>query len=123
MSGRDVIGRGLRTALDRVAFALALGETGRDPRIATGRGLRIATDRVDNARDPLLAVEVVVTANCHTTPLAAFVTACGQVRSLLPPLTARDQRRVDGEPDVRSRRVWRRLLSPRLLLSLRRLLQ
>ena len=113
-----MIGRGLRTA--RVAFAL--GETGRDPRIATGlsetaldvtsRSLRTATDRVDGARDPLLAGEVVVTVRCHVIPLAALVTA----RGLLPPLTARDQRRVDGEPDVNGRRVWRRLLSLRRLL-------
>ena len=41
---------------------------------------------------------------------------------LLPPLTVHGQRREDGEPDVSSRRVWRRLLSPRLLLSLKRLL-
>ena len=46
----------------------------------------------------------------------------GPVDDLLPPLTVRGQRRGDGEPDVSSRRVWRRLLSPRILLSLRRLL-
>ena len=51
------------------------------------------------------------------------VTVRGHVYDLPPPLTARNQRREDGEPDVRSRRVWRLWLSPRLLLSLRRLLQ
>ena len=40
-------------------------------------------------------------------PLAALVTARGHVCDLPPPLTARDQRREDGEPDVRCRRVWR----------------
>ena len=127
------IGRGLWTAPGRVAFALALRETSHDARIdtglaetafdVTGRGLRTATDRVDSVGDPLLAGEVVVTVCCHTIPLAALVTACGHVCDLPPPLTARDQRREDGEPDVRSRRVWRLWLSPRLLLSLRCLLQ
>ena len=64
-----------------------------------------------------------MTVRGHAIPLAALVTACGHVRGLPPPLTAHDQRREDGKPDVRSRRVWRLLLSPRLLLSLRRLLQ
>ena len=112
-----MIGRGLRTAPDRVAFALALGETGRDPRITTGlaetavdvtgRGLRTTTDRVNSACDPLLAGEVVMTVCGHAIPQPALMTARGYVRGLLPPLTARDQRRLDGEPDVRSRRVWR----------------
>ena len=107
----------------RVAFALALGETGHDPRIDTclaetafdvsGRGLLTATNCVDSVRDPLLAGEVVVTVRGHAIPFVA----------LPPPLTARDQRREDGEPDVRSRRVWRLWLSPRLLLALRCLLQ
>ena len=127
-SGCDMIGRGLRTAPGRVAFALALGETGRDPRIdtglgettfdVTGCGLLTATDRVDSVRVPLLAGEVVVTVRGHAIPLAALVTA----RCLPPPLTARDQRREDDEPDVRSRRVRKLLLSPRLLLSLKHLL-
>ena len=64
-----------------------------------------------------------MTVRSHAIPLAALVTACGHVCDLSPPLTARDQRREDGEPDVRCRRVWRLWLSPRLLLSLRRLLQ
>ena len=115
-----MIGRGLRTAPGRVAFALALGETGRDPRIDTGlgetafdvigRGLLTATHRVNCVRVPLLAGEVIVTIRGH-------------VHCLPPPLTARDQRREDGKPDMRSRRVWRLFLSPRLLLSLKRLLQ
>ena len=80
-----MIGRSLRTALDRVAFALALGETGLDPRIdtsltvialdVTGCGLLAATDRVDGVRDPLLAGEVVVTVCGHAIRLATLVTA------------------------------------------------
>ena len=116
-------GRGLRTAPGRVAFALALGETGHDPRIDTGRGLLTATGRVDSVRIPLLAGEVAVTVCGHAISLAALVTARGHVLGLPPPLTARDQRREDDEPDVSNRSVWRLLLSPRLLLSLRRLLQ
>ena len=53
-NGREVIVPGLRTAPDHVAFALGLGEIGRDPWIATGRVLRTATDHVDSIRDPLL---------------------------------------------------------------------
>ena len=132
-SGRNVIGHGLRTAPDRVAFALALGESDRDPRITPGLAeiafdvigldLRTATDRVDSVRDPLLVEEVDVTIRSHAIPLSTLVTALGHVRGLLPPLTARDQKREDDEPDVSCRSVWRQLLSPRLLLSLRCLLR
>ena len=132
-NGRDVIGLGLWTAPDRVAFAQGLGEIGRDPRIATvlaatalnvtGHVLRTATDHVDSIRDPLLVGEVVVTVRGHAIPLAALVTARGHVCGLFPPLTARDQRRVDEEPNMSDRRVWRRWLSPRLLSSLKRLRQ
>ena len=101
-----------------VAFALSLRESGLD---VTGRGLLTATDPVDSVRDPLLAVEVAVTVRGHAISLVVLVTARGPVDDL-PPLTVRDQRREDGEPDVSSRRVWRWLLSPRLLLSLKRLL-
>ena len=78
----SVIGRGLWTAPDRVTFALALRESGRDPRIATGlaetafdvtgRGLQTATNCVDSARDPLFAGEVAVTVRCHAIPLAVM---------------------------------------------------
>ena len=132
-NGRDVIGLGLRTTPDRVAFALGLGEIGCDPRIATslaataldvtGRVLRTAADHVDSSRYPLLVGEVVVTVRGRAIPLAALVTARGHACGLFPPLTAQYQRRVDDEPDVSDRRVWRRWLSPRLLSSLRRLLQ
>ena len=119
--------RDLRIAPAPVEFALALGETGLDPRIdtaldVTGRGPLTATDPVDSVRDPLLAGEVAVTVRSHAIFFVVFVTARGPVDDLLPPLTVRGQRREDSEPDMSSRRVWRRLLSPRLLLSLKRLL-
>ena len=98
-------GRDLRITPVHVACALALGETGLDPRIdtglaktalgVTGRGLLTATDHVGSARVPLLAGEVVVTARGQAISLVV----------LLPPLTVRGQRREDGEPDVSSRRV------------------
>ena len=132
-NGRAMIGLGLRTAPDHVAFALGLGGIGRDLPIATGlaataldvtgRILRTATDHVDSIRDPLLVGEVVVTIRGHAIPLAALVTARSHLCGLFPPLTARDQWRVDDEPDMSDRRVWRRWQSPRLLSSLKRLLQ
>ena len=127
-NSRDVIDLGLRTAPDRVAFALGLGEIGRDPLIATGLAatalvLQTAADHVDSIRDLLLVGEVVVTVRGHSIPLAALVTACGHVCGLFPPLATSNQRRVDDEPDVSDKRVWRRWLSSRLLLSLKRLLQ
>ena len=88
-----------------------------------GRVLRTTTDHVDSIRDPLLFGEVVVTVRGHAIPLAALVTARGHMCALFPPLTARDHWRVDDEPDVSDRWVWRRWLSPRLLSSLKRLLQ
>ena len=117
----------------RAEFALALVEAGHDPRIdtslaetafdVTGRGLLTTTGRADSVRVPLFAGEVAVTVRGHSIPLAALVTARGHVRGLPPPLTARDQRREDDEPDVSNRSVWRQLLSPRFLLSLGHLLQ
>ena len=75
-SGHGVTGRGLRTGC--VAFALALGETGHDPRIdtglaetafnVTGRSLLTATGRVNSVRVPLLAGEVTVTVRGHAIP-------------------------------------------------------
>ena len=63
-NGRDVIGLGLRTAPDLIAFALGRGEIDRDPLIATGlaatalnvtgRIFWITTDHVDSIRYPLL---------------------------------------------------------------------
>ena len=126
-------GHGLRTDPGRVAFALDLGETGHDPRIYTGlaktafdvpgHGLLTTTGRADSIRVPLLAGEVAVTANGHAIPLAALVTTRGHVRGIPPPLTACGHGREDKEPDVSNRSIWRRSLSPRLLLSLGHLLQ
>ena len=134
-SSRSLSSRERSRSLDRSRsrrVRLALGETGLDPRIdtglaetalgVTGRGLLAATDPVDSVRVPLLAGELAVTARGHTISLVVLVAAHGLVDDLLPPLTVRGQRREDGEPDVSGRRVWRRLLSPRLLLSLKRLL-
>ena len=47
-------------------------------------------------------------ARCQAIFLVVLVTARGLVDDHLPPLTVRGQRREDGEPDVSSRRVWRR---------------
>ena len=98
--------------------SLSLGETGLDPRIdtglaetalgVTGRGLLTTTDHVGSARVPLFAGEVVVTAHCQAISLIVLVTASGLVDGLLLPLTVRGQRKEDGEPNVSSRRVWRR---------------
>ena len=57
----------------------------------------------------------------HAISLVVLVTTRDLVDDLLP-LTVRGQRREDDEPDVSGRRVWRWLLSPRLLLSLKWLL-
>ena len=117
-SGCGVTGRGLRTAPGCVGLALALGENGRGPRTTTAlariafavtsRGLWTTIGRVVSAHIPLLVEEVAVTASGHTIPLAALVTARCQVSGFLPLLTARCQKREDDEPDVRSRRLWRR---------------
>ena len=47
-------------------------------------------------------------ARCHEISLVVLMTARGLEDDSLPPLTVRDQGRKDGEPDVSSRRVWRR---------------
>ena len=80
-------GRGLLTAIGRIAFALArcLSEVGRGLRAATslvgialgvtGRDLQIATGLGGSVRDPLLVGEVAVTARGHAIPLAARAVA------------------------------------------------
>ena len=70
-SGRAVSGCDFRIAPDPGACALALGETGLDPRIdtglagtalgVTGRGLLTATGHIDSVRVPPLAGELAVT--------------------------------------------------------------
>ena len=57
----------------------------------------------------------------HAISLIGLVTARCLVVDPLSPLTVRSQGREDGKPDVSNRRVQRRSMSPRLLLSLRRL--
>ena len=52
-------------------------------------------------------------------PLAVFVTANGYGGGRWPPLAASGMGSAAGEPGVRCRRVWGRLLSPSLPLSLR----
>ena len=96
-----------RSRSRRVAFALR--ETGHNPRIDTafdvpGRGLLTTTGRADSVCVPLLAGEVAVTVRGHAILLVALV-------------IARSHGREDGEPDVSSRSVWRRLLSLRRLLQ------
>ena len=91
----------------RITPALVLGETGLDPRIdtglaVTGCGLLTATDYVDSMRVPPLAGVLAVTARGHAISLVVLE------GDYLPPLTVRNQGRKDGEPDVSSRRVWRR---------------
>ena len=80
--------------------ALVLGETGLDPRIDTGlAGTALGVTGRQHARSPTRG---------HAIFLVILVTARGRVDDHLPPLTVRGQRREDGEPDVSSRRVWRR---------------
>ena len=85
----------------------------------SGCGLMTAVGLGGSICVPMFGGEVAVTARGHAIPLAALVPACGH----FCPLTARGQWREDYESGVSNRRVWRRWLSPRLLLSLDRLLQ
>ena len=64
----------------------------------------------------MLVRELAMTGHGRAIPLAAS----GHGSSRFSP-TARGRREEAGEPGVRCERVWRRLLSPRLLLSLERL--
>ena len=52
-------------------------------------------------------------------PLAVFVTANGHGGGRYSPLSASGMGSAAGEPVVSCRRVWGRLLSPSLLLSLK----
>ena len=101
-----VSGRGLLTATARGVEALGRVVTGLDPRTDTGhtmtaldvsgRGLLTATTRVVSVRVPLPA-------------WGSGVTARGQAGDYLAPLPACGPRNQDGWPDVKPRRVWRRL--------------
>ena len=113
-----VIDGGLLTVVDLVVLALArcpgvsgcsLFDAGTALRV-TGRGLLPAVGLDGSVRVPMFVGEVAVTASSHES-------------GHFCPLTARGQWREDDEPGVSNRRVWRQWLSPRLLLSLDRLLQ
>ena len=116
VNGLGGTGRGLRTATGLVAFASA-----RFPAV-TGRGVSLLTDTGHGAsvRGPLFAREVVVTGCGLAIPVAILVTVRGRMTGPFFPLTVRGHGEEAGEPGVSCGRVWRRLLSPRLPLSLER---
>ena len=58
-----------------------------------------------------------MTANGHEIPLTIFVTASGDGGGRCSPLSASSMGSTVGEPGVRYGRVWGRLLSPSLPLS------
>ena len=87
---------------------------GLDPRIDTGLSLLTATGRAVSVRVPLPAGEGGVTARGRPLSRIARVTARGQAADYLAPLPACGQRRQDGWPDEKPRRVLGRL--PRNLL-------
>ena len=60
-----------------------------------------------------------MTASSAAIPLAVFVTASGHGGARCSPLSASSMGSAAGEPGVRCGRVWRRLLSPSLPLSLK----
>ena len=96
-----------------------LDVTGLDPRIDTGHavtalgmtglGLLTTTGRAVSVRVPLPAGEGGVTARGRPLSRIARVTARGQAGDYLAPLPACGQRRHDGWPDEKPRRVLRRL--------------
>ena len=93
-------GRGLwtATALGRVVTAFDV----------SGRG-QAATARVVSERVPLPAGERGMTARGLPLSRVARMTARGQAGDYLAPLPACELRSQDGWPDVKPRRVWRRL--------------
>ena len=110
---RAVSGRGLLTATARGVEALGL-----DSRIDTGHAMTAlgvtATGRAVSVRVPLPAGEGGVTARGRPLSRIARMTAHGQAGDYLAPLPACGQRRQDGWPDEKPRRVLGRL--PRSLL-------
>ena len=113
-----VSGRGLWTATALGVGALGRVVTGLDPRIDTGhvvtaldvsdRG-QTAIARVVSECVPLPAGERGVTALGLPLSRVARMTARGQAGDYLAPLPACELRSQDGWPDVKPRRVWRRL--------------
>ena len=114
-----VSGRGLLTATARGVEALGRVVTGLDPRTDTGhavtaldmsgRGLLTATARVVSERVPLPAGGSGVTARGRPLSRVARMTARGQAGDYLARLPACGPRNQDGWPNVKPRRVWRRL--------------
>ena len=113
-----VSGRGRWTATALGVEALGRVVTGLAPQIDTGhvvtaldvsgRG-QTATARVVSERVPLPAGERGVTARGLPLSRVAHMTARGQASDYLAPLLACELRSQDGWPDVKPRRVWRRL--------------
>ena len=95
----------------RAVEALGLDVTGLDPWIDTALGV---TGRAVSVRVPLPAGEGGVTARSRPLSRIARMTARGQAGDYLAPLPACGQRRQDGWPDEKPRRVLGRL--PRSLL-------
>ena len=111
-------GRGLWTATALGVEALGRVMTGLDPRIDTGHVVTVldvsgrgqtATARVVSERVPLPAGERGVIALGLPLSRVARMTARGQAGDYLAPLPACELRSKDGWPDVKPRRVWRRL--------------
>ena len=123
------------TAVDLVVLALArcLGVSGCGLMTAavlagtalnvTGLGLLPAVGLGGSVRVPMFVGEVAVTARSQAIPIATLMPACDHESGHFCPLSACGQWREDNEPGVSNRRVWRRWLYRRLLLSLDRLLQ
>ena len=99
-------GRGLLTTTARGVEALGRVVTGLDPRTDTGH----AVTALDvSERIPLPAGGSGVTARGRPLSRVARMTARGQAGDYLAPLPACGPRNQDGWPDVKPRRVWRRL--------------
>ena len=129
---RFASGGGLRTAPALDVGALDCGETGIDSRIDIGLAVAAfgvpgssrltATSHIVQRVCSLPAGEIGVTASGHPLSQVALVIASGHAGDYLPLLAARGQESQDGWPDVRHRRVLRRL-SLSLLLFLKCRLQ
>ena len=125
---RFASGGGLRTATALDVCALDCGETGIDSRIdiglavaalgVPGRCRLTATSHIVQRACSLPAGEIGVTASSYPLSQVALVIASGHAGDYLPLLAARGQESQDGWPDVKHRRVLRRL-SLSLLLFLK----
>ena len=125
---RFASGGGLRTAPALDVGALACGETGIDFRIDIGLAVAAfgvpgssrlaATSHIVQRAFSLPAGEIGVTTSGHTLSQVALVIASGHAGDYLPLLAARGQESQDSWPDVKHKRVLRRL-SLSLLLFLK----